>query len=326
MKQTRRRNAFTIVELLVVIAITSILIALLLPAAQSAREAARRTQCAKNIREIGLALHGFENVNRRLPPAHWQHPSNIAPNFYGQPRPKEKSYYFSWLTRILPYAGQMGTYDKIDFTTSPFINPKYELPSGGYLNSVQLPVFRCPSNPRNEMAEHTFEDGRTNRFAFTNYLGVNGTDQFQFDGMIYVNSQVRLSQVSAQDGTSNTLMVGERPPVYDSWYGWWFSDAGLYPWFGAAGNVLGTSERIADKQGNCFPDAPQSKYQDGSLQLVNDGFDWDKHAWHFWSFHPGGSHFVFADGHVSFLSYSINEKLFHDLSTRNGSEVIREQF
>lgn len=128
-----------------------------------------------------------------------------------------------------------------------------------------------------------------------------------------------------KDGTSNTFLVGERPPSYDRWTGWWFAGSGWYPWFGAADVVLGTEERIGapsiDYYKESTPTSPTSHYQRGFQLDEDDGFGWDKHAWHFWSAHDGGAHFLFADGHVSFVSYSVDLDVFRKLGTYNGGEV-----
>lgn len=155
----------------------------------------------------------------------------------------------------------------------------------------------------------------------TSYLGVNGTDQFRFDGMLHVNSQVPNADV--RDGTSNTLLVGERPPGYGGYGGWWFADSGLFPWFGAVGVVLGSNERMAEDYGNGLESRPNgrpSHYRKGKLGS-SDSLD-DPDAWHFWSFHPGGSNFLFVDGSVRFLKYTIGRDVLSRLATRRGGEVV----
>ena len=310
------RTAFTLVELLVVIAIIGLLLALLLPAVQAAREAARRTQCTNNLKQIGLGLHGWHDAVGHFPPAHLQDPLQI-PNNYNQPAPYDDEWYFSWLARILSYIEQNNLYACIRFDEWAWPNPSQGLPDGGYINDRDIPLYVCPSNPYKEKT--TFDLPPVVSFAQTHYLGVNGTDQFRYDGILHINSRVRMTDV--KDGTSQTLIVGERPWVQDGYAGWWFAGSGWYPWFGAADVVLGTEERIA-VNGESTPTGPQSYYQPGTFQYEDDGYGWDKHGWHFWSAHPGGALFLFADGHVQFIAYSVDRDVFRSSGTYRGGEVI----
>src|SRR5262249_37070761 len=114
-------------------------------------------------------------------------------------------------------------------------------------------------------------------------------------------------------------------PPYDRMAGWWLAGSGWYPWFGAADVVLGTEEFIA-VNGVTTRGSPKSSYGRGKFDFEDDGFGWDKHAWHFWSPHAGRTYFLFADGHVKFISYDINQGVFHKLGTRNGGEVVGADF
>ncbi len=313
------RKALTLVELLVVIAVIGVLLGLLLPAVQNARESARRIQCTNNLKNIGLALHNFESANKTLPPAHWQDKDQLSKD-YQQPYPRSDSYYFSWMTRILPYVEQNNIHQMIDFTEWPFPYPAEPIPGIGFLNSLQIPSFRCPSDSR-EFPEPIYqsESGHDVFGAYTDYLGVNGTSQFNFDGVLYVNSHVRFGDIT--DGLSNTLMVGERPVSIQGWSGWWFAGSGLYPWFGSPDVVLGMEENIAINW-ECDPSNPTSHYQKGTGYYENDGYGWDKHGWHFWSFHPGGANFVMADGSIHFIAYEADREVLKELSTRAKGERV----
>ena len=312
------RRGFTLTELLVSIGIIAILMALLLPAVQYARESARQVTCKNNLKEIGLALHLHHDARKSLPPAHSQ--DRTQTGFYGQPAQYDDQVYFSWLTRILPDLEQGTVHDQARFDEWAWPNPLGGLPDGGHVNGKIIPLFLCPSMPgRKEPIVCEFPEGSV-KVAFTHYLGVNGTDQFGFDGPIHVNSRVSLTNVTNGDGCSNTFLVGERPPSHDGYSGWWFAGSGWYPWFGAADVVLGTEERIA-VGGYTTPNGPQSEYQPGKFSFEDDGYGWDKHAWHFWSPHPGGAYFLYADGHVKFVSNTINKKEFRVQGTYNGNEV-----
>jgi prepilin-type processing-associated H-X9-DG protein len=309
--------------LLLVIAVIGILVAILLPAVQQAREAARRTQCANNLHQLGLALTNFEVAFGSFPPAMFQSWNNV-PNNYNQPPDYSNGTInqFSWMARILPYLEQAPLYNAINFAEWPFPHPSTGLPDGGFVNDRTLTVLQCPSFP-GDRVPIVVDFSPPASFAFTHYLGVNGTDAFRYDGILHVNSRVRATDV--KDGTSNTLLVGERPPTYDGYAGWWLAGSGWYPWFGAADVVLGTEERIA-VAGETTPTGPQSHYQRGTFHFEDDGYGWDKHAWHFWSAHPDGAYFLFADGHVSFIPYAVDREMFRALGTYRGREAVSVDF
>jgi len=279
----------------------------------------------------GLALHGFHDVEGHFPPAHFQDPLQIA-DYYGQPEPYEphgEEVYFSWMSRILPYLDQAPLYNHIDWETWPWPNPPGGFGSGQYVHSQLIAQYHCPSVPGGAQPfVYDFDEGPA-AFEHTHYLGVNGTDQFSFDGILHNNSRIRITDI--KDGASNTLLVGERPITNDRVIGWWFGDSGWYPWFGAAGITLGTEERIADLSSSDLgrestPTSPKSHYQPGSFKGEDDGFGGDKHAWHFWSAHDGGAYFLFADGHVNFIPYSVDHNVFRNLGTYMRGETDNGSF
>jgi prepilin-type N-terminal cleavage/methylation domain-containing protein/prepilin-type processing-associated H-X9-DG protein len=314
----RLRPAFTLIELLVVIAIVAVLMGLLLSAVQRAREAVSRAACLNKLKQIGLALHQYHDAHGRFPPAHSQDPGSIA-DYRNRPGPPDNWFYISWMARILPFIEQDNLHKYIRPGQWAWWHPEPPVPGLGYLNAVPIKLYRCPSDPTSETVIIAGVPGESadQAVALTSYLGVNGTDQFKFDGILYVNSTVPMSDVT--DGTSQTLLVGERPPAYGGNAGWWFAGSGWYPWFGAMDVVLGSNERRA-VDGACTPNGPQSFYQPGSLGSSLD--EDDPHAAHFWSLHPGGANFLFADGGVRFIPYSVGGQVLHDLATRNGGEVI----
>jgi prepilin-type processing-associated H-X9-DG protein len=277
-----------LIELLVVIAIIAILIGLLLPAVQKVRSAAARLSCQNNLKQIGLALHNYHDAYQRLPAPRGTHEAPVY----------QFTEYRGWMCEILPYIEQD------NLARNMYTNPWFT----GFFATFNTPVksYLCPSDPRNLLA---VPNGNG---ALTSYLGVTGSDNdvnAQFNGptngIFDVSSAgVRLTDVT--DGTSNTLMVGERPPTANLFLGWWgasdydtlLSARQLYgdP-FGASGCVLPGLFSPGSVSGPCNGDGN-----------------------HFWSFHTGGANWLLGDGSVRFLPYTSSATTI-PLASRNGGEV-----
>jgi prepilin-type N-terminal cleavage/methylation domain-containing protein/prepilin-type processing-associated H-X9-DG protein len=288
------RRGFTLIELLVVIAIIAILIGLLVPAVQRVREAAARIQCGNNLKQLGIALHSYHDSYAGLP-------AGVTSKRQGEPFGR-----MTWLARLLPYVEQdtlwKATLAAYDFQPVPYVDP----PHIGF--SMPIRVFSCPSDPR-AFDQHTTHKARI--VALTSYVGVLGTAYDYTDGVLFRDSHVRLTDIT--DGTSNTAMAGERPPSADFWYGWWYAGFGQAG-TGSADMLLGARERnFGGPFVSACPPGPYH-FQAGSLNEQCDLF-------HFWSTHPGGAQFLFADGSVLFLSYAADNVL-PALATRAGGEVV----
>jgi prepilin-type N-terminal cleavage/methylation domain-containing protein len=317
-----RRRAFTLIELLVVIAIIAILIALLVPAVQKVRAAAARTQCINNMKNQGLALHGYHDVYKVLPKGN---------STYTSAAPYEGSW--TWMGYILPYMDQV-----------PLAAQARAFASSGGSNwyvwynpacALIAPPYICPSDPRG-MQKYPGEPGIRDQ-ALTMYLGNSGTiaaPTSTANGVLYIDSKVKLVQIT--DGTSNTIMVGERPPNSNLEFGWWFGAYG-YDGRGNADCVMTSNDAAVVtyfyNNYSASPNLPctapgstvtltlaQAQVQKVGLKPGNPNVGCD--AAHYWSFHEGaGAHFLFADGTVRMIAYS-GDRMIAALSTRNGNEVV----
>jgi prepilin-type N-terminal cleavage/methylation domain-containing protein/prepilin-type processing-associated H-X9-DG protein len=290
----KSHRGFTLIELLVVIAIIAILIGLLLPAVQKVRAAAARIQCANNLRQVGVALHNYHDTEAALPPG-------VTSARAREPFPR-----MSWLARLLPYMEQealwRATVAAYDYQPLPYLDP----PHVGF--GMPIKVFACPADARTLDPQPTHHGLRP---ALTSYVGVLGTAYNQSDGVLFLDSRVRFNDIT--DGTSNTIIVGERPPSADLWYGWWYAGYGQAG-TGSADMLLGVRER--NNHGLYVSPCPPGPYhfQAGRIQDQCDLF-------HFWSLHSGGAHFLFADGSARFLGYGADGVL-PSLATRAGGEVV----
>lgn len=184
--QRNPRPGFTLIELLVVIAIIAILVALLLPAVQQAREAARRSQCKNNLAQIALALLNYEMANTALPPG------TVNPT--GPIQSTEEGYHVSWLVATLPYLDQHPLFRRIDFSKSVY--DQEDVVKNAHMNMLQ-----CPSDP-----------GQSDDLSLSNYAGchhsVEGPIDVDNDGVLFLNSRIRYRDI--EDGSSNTVFVGEK--------------------------------------------------------------------------------------------------------------------
>ncbi len=306
------RRGFTLIELLVVIAIIAILIALLLPAVQQAREAARRSQCKNNLKQIGLAMHNYLDVAKMFPPGFI---SKTPPS--GSVNSVERSMY-SWGAFILPYIDYGPLYQKLQVGK---VLLETNL-SNGNLAELQRPIstFRCPSDTGPEL--NNFDDTKSDNAAlnanqYNAHVTSNGADRIPIAlsnyvmvanssdsttppvyaaqygpalGIGFINSNISLKDIT--DGSSNCLMVGERA--------WQFKDLTI-----GAANVIGFSSEV---------NLAGSNMRTAALCALGIGYDGINYNTTnrvhqrrgFNSNHSGGVHFVLGDGAVRFISQNID--------------------
>jgi prepilin-type processing-associated H-X9-DG protein len=271
-----------------------VLVVLSLAVIQQARDYAQRMNCANNLRQIGLALHLYHDSYGSLPPGVFAADKNSP---YGLR--------MTWNVLLLPYLDQLSLWktSAAAYVTDP--DPFHNPPHLG-MNTV-LGVYQCPADPRSG----TTRVVSGTEVAYTSYLGVQGTDTFNQDGVLYCASQTRFADIL--DGTSTTVAAGERPSSPDGVLGWWYA-AGSPSRDGTAQVVLGVREIDT-----IFVGCPVGPYEFSAGDPANicDAF-------HFWSGHRGGANFLFADGSVRFLAYSANSVL-PALATRAGGEAIADQ-
>ncbi len=287
------RHGFSLAELLVVIAIIAVLLGLLLPAVQKVRDAANRSTCSNNLRQIGLALHHYHDAHRSLPPG-------VSNRNGADPTP-----FMSWNTRLLPFLEQQNLWSQ---TEQAFARDKNFLDNPPHIGfATVMAVYACPADSRT-FSVAQLKSGR--RVAFTAYLGVEGTDQNRQDGVLYLDSHVSFREIT--DGLSNTLMVGERPPSADGVMGWWYAGWGQSK-DGSGDMVLGVREWNVGPYG---PECPAGPFHYGPGRIDNQC-----DAFHFWSSHVAGAHFLFCDGSVHFLRYTA-DPILPALATRAGKEIV----
>jgi prepilin-type N-terminal cleavage/methylation domain-containing protein/prepilin-type processing-associated H-X9-DG protein len=293
------KRGFTLVELLVVITIIGILIALLLPAVQAAREAARRLQCTNNLAQVGIALSNYELASEVLPPG--------VVNPKGPIRSVPDGYHLGWMVEILPYMEEMNVYQHVDFSRSVY-DPKNDP-----VRRVLVRTYLCPSDSGGYRRD-PWPQG-TLITAPGNYAGCHNDLEAPIDadnhGVLFLNSH--LSSHDVTDGVSHTIYAGEKL-IEEGDLGWMsgtratLRNTGAPPDAGLAGRP-GVPLHIPGSK------APAKEADAAKQGLFVGGFS---------SYHPGGANFLLGDGSVHFIATTIALSIYQDLGNRADGHLPEE--
>ncbi|MFG0261189.1 MAG: DUF1559 domain-containing protein [Novipirellula sp. JB048] len=301
MTKPKHRSGFTLVELLVVIAIIGVLVGLLLPAVQSAREAARRMSCSNNMKQLGLAMHNYHDTFRKFPYGYME-----SGNYHKRD---------TWMQQLLPFIEASAMYDQYQAWEGDWV-----MDTPPELKDALIPAFMCPSDP----GAGGFGGGggeRAGGYGFQgNYVAATGSTEMtrsmtNLNGLFFKDSKMQMRDVI--DGTSNTVMFGEvivRPGT-----GGW-GDAGGY-WGGAPHGAFGfttwqsPNTTVPDQVYSC----KDENYHLAPCTSIGTAPEIRNFAR---SVHPGGAQFTLADGSVRFLTESIDLVTYRAIGTRSGGEVV----
>jgi prepilin-type N-terminal cleavage/methylation domain-containing protein/prepilin-type processing-associated H-X9-DG protein len=282
----RPLRGFTLVELLVVIAIIGVLIALLLPAVQAAREAARRVSCLNNVTQLGLAVHNYEFHFEALPPG--------VVNEDGPIRNEPKGTHVSWIVKVLPYLEQQPLFKKFNQAAGAYAD------ENAVVRQAQIRPLQCPSDPVPVM-------NQAETVARSSYAGCHHDSEAPIDkdnrGLLFLNSSVRHSQIF--DGSSSTLLIGEMLSTPDS-LGW----------------VSGTRATLRNtssiETGGPYLPRPAAGSAAPDNQKLGSLF-----VGGFGSYHAGGANIALADGSARFLTQQTDPQILRQLGNRADGEIMK---
>jgi prepilin-type processing-associated H-X9-DG protein len=298
---------------LVVVAIIGVLIALLLPAVQYAREAARRGSCVNNLKQIGIALHNYHNNFATFPPGYssnWKRDGTdfgLAQDDIGMG--------WAWGSMILPQMEQPALFNAINFDLTMTYPDNYT----AQLKRVQN--YLCPSDVTPDMVPVRNQENTDTVYTVGtgNYVGMYGLGEIgespgRADGLFFRNSKIGMADIT--DGASNTFAVGERSHnlSYVTWTG-----RAIGGWLFATSSFEGGMDKFNPDPEESFTMILGPVGLEDGLRTPNNP---EAHVEDYWSWHPGGVHFLFADGSVHFIKSTIHPLPYRALATRAGSEAL----
>ncbi|WZO96763.1 DUF1559 domain-containing protein [Isosphaeraceae bacterium EP7] len=307
------RRAFTLIELLVVISIIAVLIALLLPAVQSAREAARRIQCVNNQKQIGLALHNYHDSHQTFPPgyvSHWKLDGSdpgVADDDIGPG--------WAWGSMILPFLEQTNLFNAINFTQTVGV------PANTTAALRRVSGYLCPSDtpPATVPVRNEANTATINTVGTSNYTGMYGLGEIgeapgRGSGTFFRNSKVGLNDM--KDGSSQTMVVTERSHNL-SYVTWMSRSPG--GWLFKTSSLEGGTDTFHVEPEEAFTMVLGPIEVDDESRTINHH---KAHVEDIWSRHTGGANILFGDGSVRFLKDGINASVLRALATRAGNEIV----
>jgi prepilin-type N-terminal cleavage/methylation domain-containing protein len=278
-------RAFTLVELLVVITIIGILIAMLLPAVQAAREAARRAQCLTNMSQLGVALENYQSAHSVLPPGTIDKQGPIHNVAQGN--------HISWMVQLLPYIEEGVTFKHVDFSAGSYD------PKNAPVRAIRLSLFVCPSYAGPDRNGTAAAGGQLGTYTVSNYAAcyhdVEAPINTDNHGVMFLNSHI--SQKDVTDGAAQTIFVGEK-----------LGDAQDLGWMsGTRATLRNTGTPLNLPEDNGPPSPPAS-------DLVVGGFD---------SAHPTICNFLFGDGRTQSVGREIDLKVLQQLGNRSDGQLLQ---
>ena len=324
MKLSASRRGFTLVELLVVIAIIGVLIALLLPAVQAAREAARRIKCSNNLKQYGLAIHNYHDIHKGLPPG--GNPWGEGPGI-------------SWQVRVLPFAEQSVLYDQLDMSLPDVPNQIINIGTEQLeARRAQVPYAQCPDDTAEpyywEWAQTSYAGSFGSQLVNSansscttwatpgvhydadrgNAHGAETRDGARVSGVFNrLGTTGLLKFASVRDGTSNTFFVGEILGDCSSHKNGWWGNHGM------GGGSAGTAAPM-----NTFTTCALSEAEATKRGYINpECFNWDNwnYSFAFRSYHPAGANFLLGDGSVHFVASEVDYETYQRLGGRNDGGI-----